>query len=378
MKIIAYYLPQYHEIPENNKWWGKGFTEWVNVKKADPLFDGHYQPRVPQNENYYDLSNKNVMRWQIDLAKKNGVYGFCFYHYWFDGKLLLEKPSEYLLNDKSLDFPYCMCWANESWTNGWAKASASVIMEQHYGGKSEWKEHFNYLLPFFQDERYIKIDGKPLMVIYRPYLFDQMSDMMDYWNQMAKENGMPGLLFASQRFEENKQEHSSYERMDFHIDYHPAVAENIISQQVKTSISKKIRSVFHDLLLKYLNMDLSFHQKVNGPEKRDYIKTWETIINLQPKDEKAIPGAFTDWDNTPRHGRRGSVYPNASPKLFEKYLKKQILHARNDYYSDYLFMFAWNEWGEGGYLEPDEKYDDEYLKAIKRALTDTAEMCTDD
>jgi hypothetical protein len=374
MKIIAYYLPQYHEIPENNKWWGEGFTEWVNVKKAESLFDGHYQPRVPQNNNYYDLSDRNAIRWQIDLAKENGLYGFCFYHYWFGGKLLLEKPGENFLQDETLDIPFCMCWANESWTNGWANASASVIMEQNYGNKAEWKEHFDYLMPFFKDDRYIKIDDKPLMVIYRPYLFDRMVDMLDYWDKLAKENGLMGISFASQRFEENKQNHNSYDRMDYHIDYQPLDDSRSISKALRLSKSKIIGKAVHDFLLKHLNVDLSFHQKVGGPIKLDYEEVWETIINMKPKDVKAIPGAFVDWDNTPRHGRRGSVYSNSSPELFEKYIKKQILHARNEYNNEYLFVFAWNEWGEGGYLEPDEKYGDAYLKAIKNALEATNEV----
>ena len=165
MKIIAFYLPQFHEIPENNKWWGKGFTEWVNVKKARPLFENHNQPRVPLNKNYYNLLDEKTQKEQVKLANDYGLYGFCFYHYWFDGKLLLEKPVEKFLENKSLDTHFCICWANEHWTNAWANKEAKVLIEQKYGNKKEWKEHFDYLLNFFKDDRYIKENNKPLLVI---------------------------------------------------------------------------------------------------------------------------------------------------------------------------------------------------------------------
>ena len=148
-KVIAYYLPQFHEIPENNEWWGKGFTEWNNVKAAKPLYNGHYQPRIPFEKKYYDLSDIENMYWQADIARQHGLYGFCFYHYWFSDKPLLEKPIINYLNHKDIDFPYCISWANESWTNGWAKPDSSIIMEQKYGREEEWKKHFGFLLPFF-------------------------------------------------------------------------------------------------------------------------------------------------------------------------------------------------------------------------------------
>ena len=164
MKIIAFYLPQFHEIPENNEWWGKGFTEWVNVKKAQKLFDGHNQPREPLNDNYYDLKDNSVMDWQISIAKKYGVYGFCFYHYWFNGHLLLQKPVEAFLSNKKQDMPFCICWANEHWTNAWVSKANKVLIEQEYGKEEDWKEHFDYLLPFFKDDRYIKNNGEKFRI----------------------------------------------------------------------------------------------------------------------------------------------------------------------------------------------------------------------
>ena len=196
VRTIALYLPQFHEIPENNEWWGHGFTEWVNVKKAVPLFEGHQQPRIPLDNNYYDLSDVNVMRWQTELAKKYGIYGFCFYHYWFNGKKLLEKPVDNYLEAKDIDFPFCICWANEHWTNKWATENDRVLIEQKYGGREQWKEHFDYLLPFFKDSRYIYQDGKPLFVLYRPELVTRRREMLEYWNQLALENGKTSTYTA--------------------------------------------------------------------------------------------------------------------------------------------------------------------------------------
>lgn len=197
MKIIAFYLPQFHDIPENDEWWGKGFTEWVNVKKAQPLYKGHEQPRIPMNENYYNLLDDNVKIWQANIAKEYGIYGFCYYHYWFGGKLLLEKPMEQMLANPKVDIPFCISWANEPWTKAWVNES-KVLIPQFYGGKKEWKEHFDYLLPFFKDNRYIKEDNKPLFIIYRAEVIDCLNDMLDYWTELARQNGFSGMKYAYQ------------------------------------------------------------------------------------------------------------------------------------------------------------------------------------
>ena len=177
MKVIAFYLPQFHEIAENNEWWGEGFTEWVNVKNAKPLTKNHNQPHVPLNNNYYNLLNDDVKKWQIDLAKEYGIYGFCMYHYWFNGHLLLEKPVEQFLKNKELDFPFCLCWANENWTNVWAAEGNKILISQTYGDQEEWERHFEYFLPFFKDNRYIKEDGCPLLVIYKPDIMENMNEI---------------------------------------------------------------------------------------------------------------------------------------------------------------------------------------------------------
>ena len=365
MKIIAFYLPQFHEIPENNEWWGEGFTEWVNVKKAKSLFDGHIQPREPLNDNYYDLSDNNVMSWQIEIAKKYGIYGFCFYHYWFDGHMLLQKPMEQFLKNKEQKMPFCICWANEHWTNAWVSKENKVLIEQRYGGRKEWEEHFNYLLQFFQDDRYIIEDNKPLMVIYRPEIIECLNDMLDCWSELARKNGFDGIKYAYQHpafvLEANRDD----SRFDYNIEYQPTYAQ-IFSTKNKYAMLKKIKRKIAMFCEKYLKMDIRYVGK--GLVKYSYDEMWKFIVEMEPVTSKSIPGAFVNWDNSPRRGNRGIVYTGVTPEKFEKYLSIQIKRAREVYHSDKLFIFAWNEWAEGGYLEPDKLWKYRMLEAIKKSL----------
>ncbi len=370
MKVIAFYLPQFHCIPENDKWWGKGFTEWVNVKKAKPLFDGHYQPRIPLNKNYYNLLDENVMKWQVDLANKNHIYGFCFYHYWFNGKKLLEKPTELFLNNKNLKTKFCLCWANEHWTNTWANGDVKVIMEQKYGSKKEWKEHFNYLLQYFKDERYICNNNKPLLVIYRPELIDCLEDMLDYLNKLAIENGFNGIEFAYQNVSYALSNNYNEELFDYAIEYQPNWALELRKKSKLQILKKQILLFFEK------NMKINLREKMQEFKKLkilEYDDIWNYILNMKPYSKISVPGAFVDWDNTPRKGKRGLIINNSSPEKFENYLSKLIKKAKNEYKKDMIFIFAWNEWAEGGYLEPDCKNKYGYLKAIKNALEENKE-----
>ena len=188
VKIIPFYLPQFHTIPENDEWWGEGFTEWTNVKKAKPLFEGHDQPRIPLNNNYYNLMDDNVKIWQAKLAKEYGIFGFCYYHYWFKGgRQLLEKPAEQMLKNKEIDIPFCFCWANENWSKNWDGGNREVIMEQDYGSQEDWEKHFRYFVRFFRDERYITVHGKPLLIIYKPEQITDLQQMVVYFRKRAKE-----------------------------------------------------------------------------------------------------------------------------------------------------------------------------------------------
>ena len=364
MKVIAYYLPQFHEIPENNAWWGDGFTEWTNMKKAKPLFQGHNQPRIPLNHNYYDLLDTDVQRWQVGLAKKYGIYGFCFYHYWFNGKKLLEKPVENYLQNADLDLSFCISWANEAWTNAWEGSDLRVLIEQKYGEKQQWKEHFEYLLPYFKDSRYIKVDGKPLFVIYRPDIMEHMEEMLTYWRELAKENGIGDICYAYQHHKYYFYNNIS-SIFDFGIEYQPGFAQLAQDTGVRKVI-RKFALKIGGFSEKYLKGKLNLSRA--GVQKLNYDEIWSTILSYEHNTEKMIPGAFVDWDNTPRRGEKGSLMLGTSPVKFEKYFEQQVISAKNNYHKDMMFMFAWNEWAEGGYLEPDEKYQYAYLEAIENVL----------
>lgn len=383
MKIIAFYLPQFHEIPENDEWWGKGFTEWVNVKKAKPLFEGHEQPRVPYNSNYYNLLDDEVKIWQAETAKKYGIYGFCYYHYWFNGRMVLEKPMEQMLANKKIDIPFCICWANEPWTKAWVGRN-EVILPQFYGGKKEWEEHFDYLYPFFSDDRYIKIDGKPLMVIYRAEVITNLNDMLDFWNELAKEKGLPGVTYAYQDITFDLMNGKDDSRFDYNIEFQPSYSWNDMNSQSSLKSSRLwafLRSVkrkAYTFFEKKKGFDLERYfgnAKKNGTlTKVDYDEAWKAILTHIPDSEKNIPGAFVGWDNTPRKQENGRVYVGDTPEKFQKYMVQQIQRAKNVYHKDIIFMYAWNEWAEGGYLEPDERTGYKNLEAIRNALKITDEF----
>lgn len=383
MKIIAFYLPQYHSIPENDLWWGNGFTEWTNVKKSIPLFRGHNQPRVPLNENYYDLLNSDVMKWQTETAKKYGVFGFCFYHYWFaHGEMLLEKPIEQFLDRNDIDFPFCICWANENWSRRWDGAENEILMEQNYGGKHEWVNHFNYLLPFLKNNRYIRINGKPIFVIYKPELIPQLNEMIDVWQQLANENGVGPISFSYQYADYHFISNKDDSKFDYGIEFEPFYSNRL--RETEISNAKRayniIRLIFSDYSLfvikikSYINSSLNkyFCKLIKFRfiviNRKSYSEIAEVSVNHKPKGEKNVACVFTDWDNSPRRGKKASMFYGSTPEKFEKYLIKQIDRTKNEYNKNFLFVNAWNEWGEGAYLEPDEKWKYKYLEAVKSAL----------
>lgn len=369
MKVIALHLPQFHEVPENNEWWGEGFTEWTNVRKAQPLYHNHYQPRIPLTENYYDLSDVNALIWQTKIAREYGISGFCFYHYWFNGKLMLEKPIEIYLRNQACDLPFCLCWANETWTNGWVSENNDVIMAQTYGNEQEWENHFTYLLPYFRDLRYIRIDDKPLFVIYKPQDIPNLTGMLDYYQQRANECGLKGIHFAYQHITyHRKQDDEGKKRFSFGIEYQPTFARNDYD---KAGLVQEtyLLGLYRTIVRKIMN------KLTEGKVKKfSYDAMWRYVLKRKPENEKMIPGAFVDWDNTPRRHHRGTVFQGATPQKFYKYFSRQVQRARDVYHKDLLFIFAWNEWGEGGYLEPDEKYGFQYLEAIKKALIENNEF----
>lgn len=383
MKIIAFYLPQFHEIPENNEWWGKGFTEWVNVKKAKPLYEGHKQPRVPLHDNYYNLLDDNTKIWQAKIAKEHGIYGFCYYHYWFNGRMLLEKPMEQMLANKDVDIPFCISWANEPWTKAWIGKN-EVLIPQSYGDENEWKKHYLYLSQFFKDNRYITINNKPLMIIYRAEVIPCLNEMLDYWNKLAQEDGFEGLSYAYQSLTFDKIGTKDDSRFDYDIEFQPSYAWWDLSSKSKVKSSRfwallrALKRKCYIMIEKMAGFDMERY--LNNATHSSHVtldsydEIWEDILHRTPESPKSIPGAFVRWDNTPRKGMNGRISVGDTPEKFKNYLKRQIVNAKEKYHQDMIFMYAWNEWAEGGFLEPDEEYKYAYLEAIQQALKETDEF----
>ncbi len=341
LKYIAFYLPQFHTVKENDEWWGEGFTEWTNTKKALPLFDGHRQPREPLHDHYYDLTDPAAHQWQSDLLKEYNIYGLCFYHYWFCGKLLLQKPAELLLGHQEIDTRFCFSWANEPWTRNWDGRQYSVLMPQNYGDRDDWKRHFDYLLPFFRDERYIKVDGKPLFALYVADEIDGCAEMIAFWRILAAENGLPGLFIA-----ETKRHR-----------YEPDVAGTDACIEFEPSLT-----VYGGYTL------YNTHQYIlNTMHIFSYDEVWNMMLTRESKygGKEKFCGAFVDWDNSPRVGVKARVCIGADPDKFKSYLSrltKKCIAEGND---RFIFINAWNEWAEGTFLEPDKNNGYGYLNAVK-------------
>jgi len=380
MNILAWYLPQFHETKENNEWWGKGFTEWTNVKKAKRLYSDQQQPRVPLNNNYYDLSDINTIKWQISLAKRFGIYGFCMYHYWFDGKLLLEKPVEMYLHNKELDFPFCLCWTNERWTNSWKSDDAKILIDQYYGDETNWEKHFQYFLAFFKDERYIRVNGKPFLGIYVPQDIDCLKEMTSYWQKRAVECGLPGISLFYQGIEWNDDKKKDDSMFDYEVLMEPALGMKEIRKKKNKSVYKLkeilltpfIRRLFRNPLF-YLNNKIMGKWNEKSPSY-SYEEVWQNTINRMPYSPKTIPAAFSDWDNTCRKQERGTYLSGSNPEIFKKYFRQLVLRARTVYKKDMMFFFAWNEWAESGYLEPDTQNGYGYGDAIHEVLEELNEL----
>lgn len=373
VKIIPFYLPQFHTIPENDKWWGEGFTEWTNVKKAKPLFEGHDQPRIPLNNNYYNLMDDNVKIWQAKLAKEYGIFGFCYYHYWFKGgKQLLEKPAEQMLVNKEVDLPFCFCWANENWSRNWDGGNREVIMEQEYGGRDDWEKHFQYLLPFFQDERYITVDGKPLFIIYKPEQIIDIQQMATYFRKRAVESGFPGLCLAFQFPTYYADMYYREDIFDYRIGFEPVYSRNAANLEKPGTVSKVkfLRKVLGENAVSKYRKARQGQTGSNWGKSQClamyfYDETWEQILKNEWTRE-FLPGALVDWDNTPRN-KHGVLYEGFTIEKFEKYMKRLVKRANKES-KPIIFINAWNEWAEGAFLEPDETYGYQKLEAIKKAL----------
>lgn len=350
-RLIAFYLPQYHPIPENDEWWGKGFTEWTNVARARPLFPGHYQPRIPADLGFYDLRVSEVREAQAELAQSYGLEGFCYYHYWFGGRKLLHRPFDEVLASGQPDFPFCLCWANETWTGVWHGSPGRVLIEQTYPGEQDHRQHFRALLPAFRDHRYIRVDGKPLFVIYSPNNIPDPERTILLWQNMARDAGLPGVYFAGvtwnvdwdpgkHGFDAAIVQRLAPRRPWYHVNHGIKIASRLVGRLLKWPSIFRYSSAIHYLLPSRLPGDNYF------------------------------PCVVPNWDNTPRSGSRGLVLHGASPESFREHFRQALKLTENvPPEKRVVFVKSWNEWAEGNYLEPDQVHGHGYLRVIRDELT---------
>ena len=377
-RIIGLYLPQYHPIPENDEWWGKGFTEWTNVAKARPLFRGHYQPRIPADLGFYDLRLPEVREQQAELAREAGLEGFCYYHYWFgNGRQLLERPFNEVLASGKPDFPFCLCWANHDWTNKtWQKGNNfrrdSMIMKMEYS-KEDYVRHFNYVLPAFRDPRYITVDGKPLFAVWAPHHIPDAREFIDLWQQLARENGLPGIHFVGHTDNAGKGLHgqaADYYSADKAKEYYQAV----LDLGFDAVMSSGYRRAVALLQGKTRMMWRMLSGKTFAPtySKMDYSRLMANYYVPEDAGENIYPTLLPQWDRTPRAGKNSEIVVDSTPARFQETVETAIeLIRQKEPEHQLLFLKAWNEWGEGDYVEPDLKFGHGYIQAIRQAIGKT-------
>lgn len=370
INFLAYYLPQYHPIPENDQWWGKGFTEWTNVTKAKPLFEGHYQPILPADLGFYDLRISEVQVQQAELAKEYGIDGFVYYHYWFGNqKMLLEKPAEAMLQNKAIDIPFCFCWANESWKGIWHGINNdNILMEQLYPGEQDIINHFNYLLPFFKDERYIKIDGKPMFHIYKPIDILNTKEYLSVYNRLAIENGFEGIYFVSNFFPfetENILEYGLDAQVGLDLFYKVRYKKAMEKSPGGNKLLRKIKNKFKSKLGRYIP------PKKQKPSPMIY--EYNEVVDYLKKDQypqgiNYFPCIIPNWDNTARAGINALIFKNSNPDDWAKWISFSIDKLINrEQKEKFIVIKSWNEWAEGNYLEPCTKFGYKWLEQLKKA-----------
>jgi hypothetical protein len=347
-RVIALYLPQYHPIPENDEWWGRGFTEWTNTVRAKPLFRGHYQPHVPADLGFYDLRLPESRAAQAKLARDHGVEGFCYYHYWFAGRRVLERPFDEVLASGQPDFPFCLNWANQTWSGIWHGAPNRVLIEQTYPGMDDHRRHFDALLPAFLDQRHLKVDGTPLFVVYSPRELPESNRVLDLWRELAVKAGLPGLFIVGEQSDP-----------DFDLrplGYDAAVNVRLPDRRRHSRIpwtrpAEKLR----------LRQGLTVHR---------YEDVIDWMIPQRGPELGSFPCVIPNWDNTPRSGAKGLVLHGSTPELFRRHLRRALDSIADvPFYRRIVFVKSWNEWAEGNHLEPDLKFRRGYLEVLREELT---------
>ena len=347
VKAVAYYLPQFHEIPENNEWWGEGFTEWVNTKKAKPLFAGHYQPREPHEDiGYYSLSDVNAIRKQAQLARAHGIHGFCIYYYWFHGKTLLTKPIDLLYENKDIDINYCLCWANESWSRTWEGREHDLLMEQKYSPEDDI-EFIKSISKYLNDSRYIRVDGKPMINVYNVDRLPSAKATAQRWRKWCRDNGIGEIhLVATLSFEVNSKAHPDKIGFDAYAEFPPHQNKALIISPQNISPDNPFTGI-----------------------ARDY-NSISNARNESVFDVPVYPGCTMGWDNTARKGSSASIFLNFSVDNYYRSLRKciEIANQRKAIQDNFIFINAWNEWAEGTYLEPDKKMGYTILNTTSQAM----------
>ena len=358
-RLIAFYLPQYHPTETNNVWYGNGFTEWTNVKKAKPLFRNHYQPKIPSDLGYYDLRDNDVRCAQADLAKQAGIEGFCYYHYWFgEGKRELEIPFNDVVNKKMPEFPFCLCWANQSWySKFWSNdinCEPKLIVEQKYDNEKWIEKHFYSLFEAFSDSRYIRVNDRLLFLIYRPLEYvGGVKFFMDKWNDLAKKKGLNGFYFVGQATSDD----DAQKIMDLGFD-----GVNIVRKDDFLKSRK-----YSNKLIKCYNKFLRLIGK--APYHYDYNKIYSFFIKKDgiESNKGYFPTLIPNWDHSPRSGKRAVVFENSTPENFEKHVKQCVdVIVNKEGEDNIVFLKSWNEWGEGNYVEPCKRYGLGYINVLSK------------
>ena len=354
-RIIAFYLPQFYPTPENDEWWGKGFTEWTNVGRAKPLFKEHNQPRVPTELGYYDLRLPIVREQQSQMARDAGVEGFCYWHYWFgNGKRLLSEVFQEVLETGKPDFPFCLGWANHSWyAKTWKKDVADKLLcEQNYFGKKDYDAHFEYVLKAFKDERYIKVEGNPLFYIFDPQKLPD--DFIPYWNNKAKENGFDKIYFVGRIVNSD--------------------IETILNKGFNAVVPERMGYIYeHNPLYKRI-IHRTIQLLINKPRfLYDYADAAKYFVNEIDKNEYVIPQIIPQWDHSPRSATRGMILHNSTPKKFASHVE-DVLNIIKNKKNKLIFLKSWNEWGEGNYMEPDLTYGRGFIDALRNTINEYNEQ----
>lgn len=360
--FIAFYLPQFYPTPENDKWFGKGFTEWTLVGNAKPLFKGHYQPRVPSDLGYYDLRMPEVRIAQAELAKEAGITAFCYYHYWFgNGKRMLEMPLNEVVKTQEPDFPFCITWANHNWyKKNWDPTKSELhkipILKQEYPGLTDIDDHFYALLNVFKDKRYYKIKGRLVFVFYRIEDIPYLDTFQRRWQQLAEDNGLPGFYFISYVDDQYRLQHPSHLTCEASI----LSLKTELDSFGKKPIVRKASRFLQALLSQALSRPTNVHE---------YKDILPRLVNPLCKENRIYPVVIPNWDHTPRRGCGSLIFHNATPDLFKKHVKQTLELIQDKPQEDRIvFIKSWNEWGEGNYMEPDLKYGKGYIRALYEVL----------